>query len=203
VATRHLFIDDDVKRSSFFTGRSCFSSSGYFGSCAKAKDCVQHNYSYSRSCGWDYVCCWGDTSGGPDENRNIARTARTTTILPVRGTTTTTSSSRSSSGSCGVSPVNFIYGGKEAKRGQFPFMVSFVYRYSSSYVENFCGGVLISRRHVLTAAHCFSNVEENEWMNGEVDVRIGLIDIDKAEDTLTSTNIIKVTVRTKQVSDNA
>jgi hypothetical protein len=187
-------VDVVSTRSSFITGRSCFSTVGYFGSCSTSVSCVRRNYSYSRTCGWDHVCC----SAGQGRTTTRAPVWGRSTRTPTRRTTTTTTSAaRTSSGSCGVSPVNFIYGGKEAKKGQFPFMVSFVYRYSPSYVENFCGGVLISRRHVLTAGHCFSNVEEREWRSGEVDVRIGMTDLDKAEDTLASADISKVTVRPK------
>lgn len=42
-----------------------------------------------------------------------------------------------------------VVGGSSAYRGQFPWMVSVQRR-----GRHFCGGVIIDRRHVLTAAHC-------------------------------------------------
>jgi len=115
---------------------------------------------------------------------------RTTTKASVRKIPKTTSISGKS---CGVSPVNFIFGGEEAKQGQFPFMVSFVNKYGD-YVENFCGGVLISSKHVLTAAHCFSGVKQRDWLSGDVGVRIGQTDLDREEDILARADISKVTI---------
>ena len=72
-------------------------------------------------------------------------------------------------------------------------MVSFVYTHRSN-PENFCGGALISRRHVLTAAHCFSNVKTRHWQRGLVDVRIGQNDITEMEEEGSRANIARINV---------
>jgi secreted trypsin-like serine protease len=43
-----------------------------------------------------------------------------------------------------------IVGGRECFEGEFPWMISF-----KSNIGHFCGGFVVSERHVLSAAHCF------------------------------------------------
>ena len=47
--------------------------------------------------------------------------------------------------------------GSDVELGEFPWMAVIISRTPSGdeYIENFCGGVLISDRMVLTAANCF------------------------------------------------
>ncbi|CRL03753.1 CLUMA_CG016961, isoform A [Clunio marinus] len=54
---------------------------------------------------------------------------------------------------CGVSlsASGLIYNGKVVKRNQWPFLVALMMVADGKF---FCSGTLISRSHVLTAAHC-------------------------------------------------
>ena len=51
--------------------------------------------------------------------------------------------------SCKASPTGRIVGGVDALDGQFPHQISL--RQGGSHI---CGGSIISRKFVLTAAHC-------------------------------------------------
>lgn len=53
-----------------------------------------------------------------------------------------------------------IYGGSEAKLGQFPHQVSLRINRSGKYLHT-CGGSIISNRYIVTAAHCYSTSYPN------------------------------------------
>lgn len=50
-----------------------------------------------------------------------------------------------------------IFGGYEAKPGQFPYQVSLRFYREPEGFGHFCGGSILTERFVLTAAHCVVN----------------------------------------------
>lgn len=60
---------------------------------------------------------------------------------------------------CGAQFENRIYGSDITNLGEFPWMVLLLYNSSRKYG---CGGSLISKRYVLTAAHCLAGRKYEE-----------------------------------------
>jgi len=129
-----------------------------------------------------------------------------TTISTTQRTTTTTQSNfdlNSDSGrwlpnpeleECGYSlQSGFIIGGERAKIGEFPFMALLGYENTFNRKKEFvykCGGSLINRRYVLTAAHCH-DLEKDE--NTIREVVIGEYDVSKDLDCPTCGKVQRFT----------
>lgn len=73
---------------------------------------------------------------------------------------------------CGESVADRIIGGKNAALGQFPWITRLGYQVDDG-LDWMCGGVLISDRHVVTAAHC---VDFGDYDIELVKVRMGEYD---------------------------
>ncbi|KAJ0176715.1 hypothetical protein K1T71_007894 [Dendrolimus kikuchii] len=148
------------------------------GMCTLADDCeeahsalLQRKPHKLRRCGFDnfseIVCC---PLGVPSKHG-----------IPRRAETECNEILKTS-----VPPLNsFIYGGEVASAGEFPFVVALGYNKGDGIDYN-CGGSIISKDFVLTAAHCIDtlegirptvvrsgviNISDSNW-NDETDVNI-------------------------------
>ena len=61
-------------------------------------------------------------------------------------------------GDCGTRTIlSNIVGGSYTKLGDFPYMALLGYEKKDGEIKFACGGSLINRKYVLTAAHCVKN----------------------------------------------
>ncbi|XP_038221243.1 venom serine protease Bi-VSP-like [Zerene cesonia] len=139
------------------------------------------------------VCC--PLPGIP----NTPPTAPPTTAPPPPVTSTEAASGKSAMTSdvaaitalpeppvCGVSNASFsrVVNGIPAKLGDFPWMALLGYR-SRGATSWKCGGSLITSHHVLTAAHCIHNRENELYV-----VRLGELDLAREDDGATPVDVL-------------
>lgn len=81
---------------------------------------------------------------------------------------------------CGVATKQFpkIAGGRPADPGEYPWMAALITKNAATGA--FCGGVLITDRHVLSAAHCSNRIKIQDLY-----VRLGEYSFDMANETRT------------------
>ena len=63
--------------------------------------------------------------------------------------------------------LNYIIGGENATYGEFPFMALLSIEFNGRFIH-ICGGSLINRRYVVSAAHCHNPEEGRVPLNDAV-----------------------------------
>jgi len=117
-----------------------------------------------------YGTGWSTTWGTFED---YAKNGQTALVCPQCGcgaaatTTPTPTTTATSAKTCGIKPASIV-GGSEATPYSLPWQVGLVVK-GTDKSRIGCGGILISDRHVLTAAHCF----DSRLNNGELDVIVG------------------------------
>jgi len=76
--------------------------------------------------------------------------------------------------SCGVGKKSRIVGGQVAKPAEFPWQMGFRWESSYSRTNLFCGGSLINKKWVVSAAHCFQKMRDQPY---ELKVVLGEFDV--------------------------
>ncbi|CAH1983355.1 unnamed protein product [Acanthoscelides obtectus] len=136
------------------------------------------DYLRRSQCGFEgtmpKVCC-------PLDGANEPMSTTTARTVPVTEAEPADSSLLPSIDECGTDTQDRIYGGEVAGIDEFPWMALIEYEKDNGGHGFYCGGVLINKRYVLTAAHCLKGKElPKTWKL--VGVRLGEYDTDNKID---------------------
>ena len=180
-------------------GEPCVTADGLAGTCRSLFTCfVTTRFLDSAApplhcTGRETLCCADagdepparlDTSGAPPPGEEAEPTPPPPEAAVTPPPEQHSSLALLSTGSaCGLSPLgNRIVGGAPSSRGQFPWLAALEYTADDNQTadtdggrpELKCGGALISRRYVLTAAHCVTELPEHHRLRA---VWLGLHDL--------------------------
>ncbi|XP_055678835.1 coagulation factor IX-like isoform X3 [Lutzomyia longipalpis] len=111
------------------------------------------------------------------------------TVAPVQLIASTEDYDDSETVGCGKVDTTNIYvplvlEGQTIERGQWPWLVS-VYSYSNLKLGFRCGATLISNKLVVTAAHCFFDVNNRQVKSDDVLIILGQYNLKRPQDKVT------------------
>ncbi|XP_015509702.1 melanization protease 1 isoform X2 [Neodiprion lecontei] len=178
---------------------SCRSVSGTAGNCVNINECGQLlellkqprplptstlDILSKSQCGFDgrmpKVCCPRNTQPAPTATNAPDMTTDVSTGVPQPPDVTHHPNLRLLDHQrCGPITESKIFGGNKTSVFEFPWMALIGYDVGKRDPEFRCGGSLISKRYVLTAAHCVTGLSSSLRLVG---VRIGEHDLSKERD---------------------
>lgn len=109
---------------------------------------------------------------------------------------------------CGLARRTRIVGGEEAKEGEYPWLAAL-----SRRGKFYCGGALISKKHVLTAAHCMygmtpkditvtmgvHNRSSSRWAPGRIERKLAKVSVHERFDVSNFNNDIAILELSREV----
>ncbi|XP_041983069.1 venom protease-like [Aricia agestis] len=164
--------------------QACLLPNGKAGHCRHLHYCVQDDFKNDFTKFMDYLCIIKHSSIGvccPDGMGGAADTAVAGDLpatAPRDENEITFKISRAETRGCGLSTraTSRVVGSRPANPREWPWIASV----TPPGYDQYCGGALITDRHVLTAAHC-----TRRWKAEELSVRLGEYDLQRTNDSRT------------------
>jgi hypothetical protein len=150
-----------------------------FKECKQARDDLQKHQLFPQQCGYQknepIVCCLKKSKRKPGEISLKKCQEYSRLVYEVnRAPVLIINAPNITKNECGHKIIKLIVGGTNATRKEFPHMAVIGFEPQPGDIKWLCGGTVLSKHYILTAAHCLSHQEHGRARY----VRIGVTDLE-------------------------